>query len=228
MIPKFVFPPRAEYKTDPDRIHIYDNGQYFGQPKLNGSACVVHLHESGERHVWNRHGQRLSLIDYGKVELNPLHRGQGWITLCGELLNKNKKGEDGQPFNQKFCLWDILMLDGKSLEGTTTIQRVELISHLYPSKLAVELKDRTIAQTDYITQVMKLKHLMEIDKAENCFVIPSYENKFVELYEELIKVDVYEGLVLKLKTGKLQPGLNEKNNAQWQVKARKPTRNYDF
>jgi len=209
--PKFVFPPRAEYKTDPDRIHIYDNGQYFGQPKLNGSACVVHLHESGERHVWNRHGQRLSLIDYGKVELNPLHRGQGWITLCGELLNKNKKGEDGQPFNQKFCIWDILMLDGKSLEGTTVIQRVELISHLYSPK-----------------QEQPLKHLIEIDKAENCFVIPSYENKFVELYEELIKVDVYEGLVLKLKAGKLQPGLNEKNNAQWQVKARKPTRNYDF
>lgn len=213
--PKFVFPPRAEYKTNPERLSVYDNRSYYAQPKLNGSACIVMLHEDGRRQVWNRHGKQLSLIDYNQVTLNPLHRGAGWLILAGELLNKNKKGEDGQPFNQKFCLWDILMLNGKSLEGTTVIQRVEMISHLYPS-------------VGFLEGDTQPKYLLNIAGAENCYVIPSYQKDFAKLYEELIKVDVYEGLVLKLKAGKLRPGLREVNNAEWQVKARKETKNYTF
>lgn len=208
-IPTFVFPPRAEYKTNPENLYKYDNGSYLAQPKLNGSACVVMLHEDGRRQVWNRHGKQLHLIDYSQVNLNPLHRGEGWMMLCGELLNKNKRGEDGQPFNMKFCIWDIIQFEGQSLEGHTTIQRVELISHLYPSQPT-------------------LRHLSAIDNSENCYLIPNYDHYFDDLYQDLVKTDVYEGLVLKLKAAKLQPGPRESNNQSWQVKARKETKNYNF
>lgn len=212
--PKFIFPPRAEYKTKPENLTRYDDGNYYFQPKLNGSASVVMLHNDGRRQVWNRHGKQLSLIDYNQVNLNPLYRGKGWLMLAGELLNKNKKGEDGQPFNQKFCLWDILMLDGVKLEGTSVIQRVELVSNLYQPKAE-----------------QPIKHLIDIAGSENCYTIPSYgsyEGGFVALYDELTQTDVYEGGVLKLKAGTLAPGLRESNNASWQIKARKETKNYSF
>lgn len=208
--PNFIFPPRAEYKINPENIFKYDNGTYYGQPKLNGDATVMWLHQDGSRKVWNRHGIRKAQIDYGKVDLNPLHRGNGWMALAGEYMIKSKNGEDGQLFNHKFCIWDIMAIDGKTLEGTTVEQRVELIRSIYECS------------------VSKNKHLLDIKGAENCFVIPSYEGNFTELYNELVQTDMYEGFLLKLKKGKLQPGLRESNNASWQIKARKETNNYKF
>jgi hypothetical protein len=48
------------------------------------------------------------------------------------------------------------------------------------------------------------------------------------LYAQIVDTDLYEGLVLKRKTAKLTFGLVEKNTNTWQIKCRKPTKNYDF
>jgi len=37
-----------------------------------------------------------------------------------------------------------------------------------------------------------------------------------------------EGFVLKKPSGKLESGLREKNNMGWQLKIRKPTKNYQY
>jgi hypothetical protein len=56
-----------------------------------------------------------------------------------EFLNKNKKGEDGKPFNLKFVIWDILVYESNYLVGSTIIDRLTLLENLYPcTKIAVD------------------------------------------------------------------------------------------
>jgi len=62
----------------------------------------------------------------------------------------------------------------------------------------------------------------------NVYKAPYYTKSFDLLYQSIVNTDLYEGLVLKRKNAKLTLGLNEKNNSDWQIKCRKPTKNYAF
>jgi ATP-dependent DNA ligase len=138
------------------------------------------------------------------------------MVLSGEFLNKNKKGEDGNPFNLKFVIWDILVYEGKYLLGRTTIDRLNLLEELYPcTRMMVGEKIET------------MNHLCFTNYA-NVYKAPYYTKSFVMLYRSIVNTDLYEGLVLKRKSAKLTLGLNEKNNSDWQIKCRKPTKNYSF
>jgi len=59
-------------------------------------------------------------------------------------------------------------------------------------------------------------------------MVKSFESDFVKLYNDIIKIDMLEGWVLKRKSGKLERGTREKNNVGWSIKCRKPTKNYMF
>ena len=65
-------------------------------------------------------------------------------------------------------------------------------------------------------------------KYKNVYKAPTYINNFQSLYNDIVDTDLYEGLVLKRKNARLSLGLNEKNNNDWQIKCRKPTKNYAF
>jgi hypothetical protein len=53
-------------------------------------------------------------------------------------------------------------------------------------------------------------------------------NGFEKLYQDIVKVDMYEGLVIKKIDSKLTFGFQELNNHDWQVKCRKETKVYKF
>ena len=53
-------------------------------------------------------------------------------------------------------------------------------------------------------------------------------NGFNNLYNDIVKVDLYEGLVLKKIETKLTYGFQEINNHDWQIKCRKETKVYKF
>jgi hypothetical protein len=59
-------------------------------------------------------------------------------------------------------------------------------------------------------------------------MVKSFENNFLELYNKITKIDMYEGWVLKRKNALLERGTREGNNAGWQLKARKSTKLYSF
>jgi hypothetical protein len=63
---------------------------------------------------------------------------------------------------------------------------------------------------------------------ENVLKAPAYASGFTKLFNEIIEVDLYEGLVLKKANSKLNFGFNEQNNNDWQVKCRKPTKIYNY
>lgn len=211
----YLFPPRPVQTTKHTELSKYDNGEFIAQPKYNGTCCCVFISKD-ELVVMNRHrGEITSRYDH--IDLKGLHRGEGWMVLCGEFLNKNKKGEDGTPFNLKFVIWDILVFDGQYLIASTLEERLQLIESLYPCSSMLVGKDK----------MESYKHLC-CTKHQNVYRAPSYEKNFDKLYQSIVSTDLYEGLVLKRKSAKLSYGLQEKNNNEWQIKCRKPTLNYKF
>jgi ATP-dependent DNA ligase len=193
----------------------YDNGKFIAQPKYNGTCCVAFISEDGIK-IMNRHKGSIT-SDYKHIDFQGLHSGDGYMILCGEFLNKNKKGEDGNPFNLKFIIWDILAYNGEYLIGSTLIERLNLLEKLFPSSKMIVEKDK-----------MKIYAHLCVTKYANVYKAPTYTTNFEELWKEIVDTDLYEGLVLKRRDAKLSFGFNEKNNNEWQIKCRKPTKNYDF
>lgn len=213
---RYIYPPRPEQTTQPSQIEKYDNGEYIAQPKYNGTCCVLFLTENSMK-VMNRHNGFIT-SNYSEIDLRGLYQGEGYMVLVGEFLNKNKKGEKGEPFNLKFVIFDILVYNGEYLLETKFIDRMSLLDRLYPTTSTLVTKGGSM--NNY-------KHLY-VTPYENVFRAPSYTNDFIELYNDIVDTDLYEGIVLKRKNAKLKFGFSEKNNSDWQIKCRKPTKNYDF
>jgi ATP-dependent DNA ligase len=133
------------------------------------------------------------------------------MILCGEYLNKNQKDETGKSWNIKYVIWDIIMYDGIHLLGTTFEERYNLLNRLY-----------------FKSPVAKFpkKHLIEL--LENCFLIQAISSNFRRVYNDITNYQMYEGLVLKRKDGKLETGTTANNNTRTQIKCRKSTKNYIF
>lgn len=211
----YLYPPRPIQTIQPSELSKYDDGTFIAQPKYNGTCCMVFISET-DLIVMNRHRGTIT-SNYNDIDFRGMYRGKGWMVICGEFLNKNKKGEDGNPFNLKFIIWDILVYNGLYLIGSTFKERISLIEGLYPcSKMRVSGK-----------KLEQFEHLC-ITNHKNIFLAPTYNRNFQILYNSIVDTDLYEGLVLKRADAKLSYGLSEKNNDGWQIKCRKPTKSYKF
>jgi len=202
---KYIYPPRPENVIHPQALVDFENGNFLGQPKLNGSSMQIYT-DGNQIVIMNRHKKPLAhKMDLN--ELKALHRGKGWIVLCGEYMNKSQTDENNETWNHKFVIFDILVYEGEHLLKTTFEERFELLRKLYP--------DNPVK-----------KHLHQI--SENCFRVHSVRFGFTNIFHDITKHQMYEGFVLKLGNGKLENGTTEKNNVKTQIKCRKPTKNYAF
>ena len=157
----------------------------------------------------NRHKQRLTNFKIEQHELAELYRGDGgWIVINGEYMNKSKRDENGNVFNHKFVIFDILVFENDYLVGSTFKQRVSLLDDIY---------GKVECEKDYLYKI-----------SENIYRVKTYETGFDSLYNIFITIDMLEGLVMKRGNAKLEIGLTEKNNVKTQLKCRKPTKNYKY
>lgn len=201
---QYIYPPRPKNPIPPSDLKIWDNGMMIAQPKVNGTNCTIYLNGK-EIYVFNRHGQRLSNFHISKDEIMSLYRGTGWMVLNGEYTNKGKLIDTGVSFSDKFCLFDILVQNSNYLIGTTFEHRINLMGEFYGDPR------NTLHQI-----------------SENVFLVKSFYSNFVKIYDDLTKIDLMEGLVLKRRSSKLEIGSSENNNSKSQIKVRKPTKNYKF
>jgi ATP-dependent DNA ligase len=201
---QYIYPPRPKNPIQIKDIGMWDNEMMVAQPKLNGSNCTIYMN-SEKIYVYNRHGQRLTNFDISIDELRTLYKGKGWMVLNGEYMNKSKKDSNGESFNNKFCIFDILVFENNYLIGKTFQDRVNILDNLYGS---------SNGPLNIIS--------------ENIYKVGSFYNNFENLYSSLVNIDMYEGLVLKRKTAKLEIGSSENNNTKSQIKVRKPTKNYKY
>lgn len=202
----YIYPPRIKTVLPPSGTVSFEHmNQFMAQVKLNGSCMMLYIHRNVLL-TYNRH-KELMAHKMDKRELLALNPTDTYMVLVGEYMNKNQTDENGEPWNHKFVIFDILVYEGKHLIGKTFAERFELLRELYP--------DNPVK-----------KHLHQI--SENCFRVDSFDNNFEEVFQEVTPHQMYEGIVLKKKNSRLQNGTTELNNHSSQFKVRKPTKNYKF
>ena len=205
---RYLYPPRPQNAVPSTDLGYYDDGTFLGQPKLNGSNCVIFT-DGVKVFKMNRHNDRLTRFEIKNEEILALYQGNGgWTVLNGEYLNKNKSDEMRKSFNHKFVIFDILVNDGDYLIGKTFEQRIKLLDEMF---------GQNECEKDYLFGI-----------SDNVYRVKSYENNFNGLFDKLTPIDLIEGLVLKRKNARLEMGNTELNNTKSQIKARKPTLNYKF
>lgn len=202
----YRYPPRPETKTTPEGIASFERMGYWAQPKLNGSCSEIYT--DGTQVIFmGRHKDTFSRNLIPQADLRSVHRGKGWTVLVGEYMNKSKKGADGKKFDGCFVIFDILVHNGVYLLGTTFRERQELLEELYPMTMV----------DDFIGKV-----------SENIYRVKCFRSGLSELWKKIVKIDMYEGWVLKRHDGKLEEGVRPNNNMGWQAKVRKATLNYKY
>jgi hypothetical protein len=204
---RYIYPPRPETKAPPSGLKTYEQMGFIGQPKLNGSYGETYTDGSSLRFM-GRHDNTFSSQLIKSEHLKSLHRGRGWTVLCGEYMNKSKKDGKGRTFNAVYVIFDIIVYNGQHLVGTTFLERQELLEELYPYKEPFD---------EFISLV-----------SPSVYRVHNFESEFDNLYKKMIKVDMYEGFVLKRPTGILENGVRMGNNQGWQLKIRKATANYSY
>jgi hypothetical protein len=205
---RYIFPPRPKNAIPDTELEFWDNGSLIAQPKLNGSNCVIFTN-GVKTIVMNRHNQRLTNFNISDNEIKDIYRGEGWMILNGEYMNKSKSDENNQVFNHKFVIFDILGFNSEYLVGKTFEERIQLLNTIY---------GQVDSEKEYLFKV-----------TENVYRVKSYQNVFKELFDRLTQNNqLMEGLVLKRKAARLELGTSENNNTKSQIKCRVATKNYKY
>lgn len=203
---KYIYPPRPETKGPPTGLKTYERMGFIAQPKLNGSCGVLFLDGSSSK-MMGRHNNTFTREVVEKEDLKRLHRGAGYMVLIGEYLNKSQRDSKGKPL-KGFVIFDILVYNGKHLLGTTFKERQELLDTIY-------------------TEVVNIDNLIS-QIGPSTYRVQNIYTDFETRWKEAVKVEMYEGMVLKRPDGILENGFRERNNTSWQLKIRKSTKNYSY
>jgi hypothetical protein len=210
---RFIFPPRPDTAVPLSELCMYDTdeywkGQFMAEPKFNGDNGEVYFTKI-EFIPMNRYGERLTKYNLKPNELRNLFPNDNWNCINGEYMGKSQKDESGDVFNHKFVIFDILILDGEYLLGTTFEERWLMLYNRF--------KDKFIGENEYSYQITK-----------NVWLVKVWYEGFENIWNCITPIDMIEGLVIKKRKAKLLPGTVEKNNHLGMFKTRKPTKNYSY
>jgi hypothetical protein len=209
---KYIYPCRPVNPISPDELDSCDDNSMISQLKLNGSNALIFT--NGESlAIMGRHKQILSNFRITESEIienlyKPLNLNGNWIVLNAEYLNKSKKDENGEIFNHKLVIFDILVYDSNYLIGKTFKERVDILDRVY---------GKSSSDKDYLYSV-----------SDNIYRVKSYDSGFKNIFDNYTEIDLIEGLVIKRKNSRLEAASGEKNNWRGQLKCRKPTKLYKY
>jgi len=199
----YIYPPRPELKISSDNLNFYDKNIFLAQPKLNGSCCEIYTSKTPIQK--NRHNSILNNFNLSNREIINVF-GTNLNLIIGEYMNKSKNSEIGL-FNHKFVIFDQIVIDGEYLLGSTFEERINILNELY-------------------TPISETKYLYKI--SDNIYMVKTFYKNFKRIWDDIVKIDMYEGLVLKKKDGKLERGSRKINNNKTQLKCRKETKLYNY
>jgi hypothetical protein len=204
---KYYFPPRPEYMVQADKLSTYEE-KYFAQPKLNGSCCEIYIKGDEVKNFGRHQNEKLTGFKLKIDDLRVLNCGNdNWNVIVGEYMNKSQTGLDGKVWNHKFVIFDILVYNGEYLLGSTFEERVALMDELFG----------TVEENEYLYKIN-----------DNVYRVKTFYDKFLERWNEIVKIGMLEGLVMKKKEAKLERGLSESNMKLYMAKCRKETKLYKF
>lgn len=204
--PKFLYPPRPERRVLPGLLGFYEKRGYWAQIKKNGTCSILGVGPNGEIYAQNRHGEDHRLWKPSEESLQPfktIANGK-WYVFVVEVIDAKT-----QYIKDSIYVHDVIVYNGKILEGTTFAKRQELLQKIFPNRSKGGLGYEKITDKVWLAVLIK--------------------GGFKDIFDNDIedpKVD--EGLVLKDPNAKLEPMWREGTNSKWQVKCRKPHKNYGY
>ena len=198
----FLYPPRPENAIIPDHLSMFNSMGYSAEYKKNGTCSVIE-YDDGSLTAWTRHNTQHKLWrpDINSPSLRKLKTLKEDTLLVGELLHSKGVGH-----TDTLYLFDILKVNGVPLIGKSLSFRRDVLLNLW------EVKGE-----DY-------SHYFVDDRL---WIAKPFFSGFKQAFDSITKIED-EGLVLKDPNAILMPCFKDGSNSGWQVKCRKPTKNYSF
>lgn len=222
MNPKFIFPPHPlpNAKITAEMLQQHDDqGAWIAQRKFNGAHSVIWLYQD-QVQMWNRRGDPFSTYQITEGMKNCLLYGierdyDTEYVLNGELLhNKAKLQKTGkQAVENVIVLFDLLFMN-KYLTHLTTLERLDLLHKIAPSK-GLEPKKRALFVAEKQESQIWIAETFHNDFSYRFWEMFDFTENDEDNYPEI------EGLMLKLKNAKNTSVGSKPNDVNWMLRCRK-------
>ena len=204
-----IYPPRIEIILPPENLERIRG--YYAEYKYNDIRTLIHI-LPGEILLMTRKREPVkeySLTEPMKNALNRLRLDPTKLhTLDGGIIRHLSIGGE-----HPIVLWDVLVHDNIPLIDRTMVDRYRLLEKIcgHPKKLE-----------------NSTGHQIGLEVSGALWLAPLFTSNFKARYLVATQVDYLEGLVLKNPHAPLESSRHEENNTSWQIKIRKPAKNYAF
>lgn len=201
----FLYPPRPVAKILPGLLGFYEKRGYWGQIKKNGTCSILGVGPRGEIYTQSRHGEDHRAWKPSVESLRPFKGTMNgkWRVFVVEVMDAKTP-----LIKDTIYVHDIVVNEGVILEGTTFSERQELLQVIFPNRTEGGLGYEKVTDKVWLAILIK--------------------SGFKAIFDSIDDPKVDEGLVLKDPNGKLKSMWRENMNSGWQVKCRKPHKNYSF
>lgn len=235
----YIYPPRSQDAIPVRDATIYAQLDWEAQYKYNDSRCLI-KYNGNTIELWNRHAEQFrnynapdNLLDQLSHVRDKLGLSRDtWSLLDGGLLHAKHAA-----IKNTVVIWDILVLDGVHLLGSTYKDRHDFLTgNLTTPTNSWEFggQDLGLKVTDDILIPRNYKGNLA-GTTDNDGNQPG--DAWISLWEQVIvpinqpyptNSPLLEGLVFKNPLGKLERGMREKNNSSWMCRSRVQTGRHRF
>jgi len=179
--------------------------------KYNGDRLIEQRFELNRYEFWNRHGEQMKKFrpaDELLAQLDKI-RWEGNCVLDGELLHFKKKETKNH-----IVIFDVYLWNGSPTTGISFRERRGLLNRVAFCNTAYLPLDSSVIDEHYLELAPQWK-----GGVKGCFRA---------VYEEAIKRDEIEGLVIKSLDAKVTLGNSDSPVVPYMFKVRKSCKNYRF
>lgn len=231
----YIFPPRAQDAIPLSEATIFANLGWIAQYKYNDSRTLIKYQPDQPPELWNRHGEKFRnyhapqhLID----QLEQVHHKLGLSKTSWSLLDGGTLNDKHSAIKNTIVIWDILVLDGTHLLGSTYQSRYDFLEgNLTQSPQPAEEPTWTFNGYDLglkITDDILMPRNYNGGQGGELWTA-IWKEVIEEVNKPYAKTSpLLEGLMFKDPAGKLERGMKEKNNSAWQCRSRVQTGRHLF
>jgi len=212
ILSQMLYPPRPKGRMRFSELPGYEKtGQWLAQRKFNGTRTLVYVNGDDVR-LQSREGdgkhERFQLSQSLKEEilLLDLDRSKEYW-LDGEILDSKTKN---LAYKDKIVFFDILQEGEYFFGAPTLLERYEILNRIcrYPQE--------------------KEPGGLALKSTENLWLAENFFSDFIGRFHDFIDRDEIEGLVLKKRNSVIDNIGAKYYEIHWQIRCRKPHKNYNF
>jgi hypothetical protein len=200
---QYLFPPRPEKAIPTGLLPFYAKKKWIGQYKKNGTCNILVMTPEYKFIAMNRHGEEHKAWAPTELSTAPFKLLEpGWYVFVSEVLNNKVPGIRDTQY-----VFDLLVYKGVYLVGSTLSSRLSILHDMFSAHFIAE------TYSHYVI-------------TPNVWLAKTITSGFLKKFEAIENPED-EGLVLKNPEAELEHCMKGANNG-WQVKCRKPHKNFSF